>query len=98
MENLVYIHLRRKFTELYYFHENSECDFVIKEKNVVTQVIQVCYHINDDNFDREYKGLLEAMKFFNLTEGTIVTFNQIDVFEKDGFTVRLVPSFEFLAE
>ena len=98
LENLVYIHLRRKFTELYYFHENSECDFVIKEKNVVTQVIQVCYHINDDNFDREYKGLLEAMKFFNLTEGTIVTFNQIDVFEKDGFTVRLVPSFEFLAE
>lgn len=98
LENLVYIHLRRKFSELYYFNENSECDFVIKEKNEVTQVIQVCYHINDDNFDREYKGLLEAMKFFNLTEGTIVTFNQIDVFEKDGFTVRLVPSFEFLAE
>jgi predicted AAA+ superfamily ATPase len=98
LENLVYIHLRRKYNDLYYFQEGGECDFVVREKNEVTQLIQVCYHINDDNFDREYKGLHAAMKFFNLSEGTIVTFNQIDIFEKDGFTVRLVPAFEFLAE
>lgn len=96
LENLVYIHLRRKHNDLYYFQETGECDFVVKEKNEVTQAIQVCYHINDDNFDREYNGLLEAMKFFTLTEGIIVTFDQTDQFEKDGCTIRLIPASEFL--
>lgn len=98
LENLVYIHLRRKFSDLYYFSEDGECDFVVKEKNEVTQVIQVCYHINDDNFDREYNGLVEAMKFFKLNTGTIVTLDQRDVFEKDGMTINLVPGFEYLKE
>lgn len=97
LENLVYIQLRRKYSDLYYFQENGECDFIVKEKNEVTQAIQVCYHVSDDNFIREYNGLLEAMKFFNLTEGIIVTFDQKDIFEKDDFTVRMVPGVDFLA-
>ena len=48
------------------------------------------------NFQREYSGLLEAMKFFKKTEGLIVTFDQKDIFEKDGLTVRLVPANEYL--
>ncbi len=96
LENLVYIHLRRRFNDLYYFQQEGECDFVVKEVNKITQVVQVCYQINDDNFDREYRGLLEAMKFFNLTEGIIVTCYQSDRFEKDGFNIQLVPAFDFL--
>jgi predicted AAA+ superfamily ATPase len=95
LENLVYIHLRRKFHELYYFQQGGECDFVVKENNKVTQLIQVCYHITDDNFEREYRGLLEAMEFFKLTEGVIVTLDQSDTFEKNGFSVQLVPAFDF---
>ena len=96
LENLVYIHLRRKSSDLYYFQQDGECDFVVKENNKITQVIQVCYRITHDNFEREYRGILEAMKFFNLKEGTIVTLDQSEIIEKDGFTVKLIPSFEFL--
>jgi uncharacterized protein len=98
LENLVYIHLRRKFSEIYYFHGKGECDFIVKDREVITQAIQVCYYINDDNFNREYNGLLEAMKAFNLTSGILVTLDQKETIEKDGLTIELVPGYEFLAD
>lgn len=97
LENLVYLHLRRKHKELYFFREKGECDFVVAVKGKVEQAVQVCYHIDDTNFEREYHGLLEALRFFKLSEGVIVTFDQRDSFEKDGFSITLVPAFEYLA-
>lgn len=66
-------------------------------KGHVEQIIQVCYAINDENFDREYNGLIEALRFFEVNQGIIVTMNQKDYFEKDGLIVDLIPAFEFLA-
>lgn len=66
-------------------------------KGEAVQAIQVCYQIEDTNFDREYDGLREAMRFFNLSEGTIVTLEQRDSFEKEGHLVELVPAHEYMA-
>jgi len=60
-ENLVYLHLRRKYREIFYFQAKGECDFVVFEKNAVIKVIQVCMKVTDENFKREYDGLKEAM-------------------------------------
>jgi predicted AAA+ superfamily ATPase len=96
LENLVYLHLRRQYKELYYFNDRGECDFLAFRKGKVERAVQVCYQIDDTNFDREYNGLLEALKFFNLSEGVIVTLDQKDTFEKEGFTIKLVPAYEYL--
>ena len=48
------------------------------------------------NFDREFKGLFEAMKFFGLNEGTIITLDQKDEFEIDGLKVKMIPACEFV--
>lgn len=61
-------------------------------------IIQVCYHINDENFEREYNGLLETMRFFDKKEGVIVTMEQEDNFKKDGLSVALLSAFEFLKD
>jgi predicted AAA+ superfamily ATPase len=95
-ENLVFLHLRRKYKEIYYFAEKSECDFVVSEKGTVRQVLQVCYDLNHDNMDRELKGLFEAMTHFGLKEGTLVTFNQADELKKEGMTVTVIPAHQFL--
>lgn len=95
-ENLIYLHLRRKYSEIYYYKDKGECDFVAQCHGKIEKLIQVCYQIDDFNFQREYSGLVEAMKFFQMKEGVIVTFNQKDVFEKDGFIVRLIPAHEYL--
>jgi hypothetical protein len=96
LENLVFLHLRAQYTEIFYFKEKVECDFVVRRKGIVEKAIQVCYHIDNENFEREYKGLTTAMTFFGLTEGTIVTLNQTDLFERDGKTVKLIPASIFL--
>ncbi len=96
LENLVYVHLRRKFNEIYYYQAAGECDFIVKDREQITHAIQVCYHITDDNFNREYNGLLETMKAFGLSSGIIVTLDQKETFEKDGFVIELVPGSEFL--
>lgn len=97
-ENLIYLHLRRKYSEIYFYKDKGECDFVVQNRGKVEKLVQACYQIDDMNFQREYSGLVEALKFFELTEGIIVTLNQKDVFEKDGLTVKLIPAHEFLAE
>ena len=94
-ENAVYLALRRVNKEIYYFKEKHECDFVVKELDRVTQVIQVCPEIHDDNFSREIAGLEEALNFFGLEEGAIITLNQEDIFERDGKKVKLIPAWKW---
>ena len=48
--------------------------------------------------NREYQGLLEAMQFFNVNEGLIVTLQQQDEFEKDGMKVKIVRLWDYLME
>jgi predicted AAA+ superfamily ATPase len=96
LENLVYQHLRRKNQELYYFKGKKECDFVVRSYNQSIELIQVCYELNIDNKDREINGLLEAMDFFELKEGMIVTFDQQDEFQLNDKVIKVIPAHEFL--
>ncbi len=97
-ENLIFLHLRRRHKQLFYYKGKGECDFVVMEKEKIVSAIQVCYTINDENFQREYHGLVGAMRAFGLSEGVIVTFNQNDLFEQDGMTVKMIPANEFLKQ
>ena len=95
LENLVYLHLRRSFKEICYFSEKGECDFVVLDKNQPVKVVQVCYDLTPDNLNRELNGLFEALEFFDLDEGYIVTMNQTDTFERDGKKAVVVPCYRF---
>jgi predicted AAA+ superfamily ATPase len=96
LENLVYQQLRRKNQELYYFKGKKECDFVVRSKNQSIQLIQVCYDLTIDNKDREINGLLEAMDFFELKEGIIVTFDQQEEFQLNDKVIKVIPAHLFL--
>jgi predicted AAA+ superfamily ATPase len=97
LENLVYQQLRRKNQELYYFKGKKECDFVVRSKNQSIQLIQVCYDLTIDNKDREINGLLEAIDFFELKEGIIVTFDQQEEFLLNDKVIKVIPAHVFLA-
>ncbi|MBA7582610.1 hypothetical protein ES708_24543 [subsurface metagenome] len=95
-ENLLFIHLRKKYKKIYYYAERGECDFLVLEKEKITQAIQACYELNSDNLDRELNGLFEAMQSFKLSEGLIITFNQEDHFSKENMNVRVIPAWKFV--
>ena len=96
LENLIFLHLRRKFTELYYFDKNGECDFVAMKNGVVTELVQVCYELTPDNLKRELNGLLQAMRFFNQNKATIVTFSGTDLIKEDTYEIAVVPAYKYL--
>jgi predicted AAA+ superfamily ATPase len=70
----------------------------VVEKGKVISAVQVCYKITNENFEREYNGLLQAMKAFDLKIGTIVTLNSQDIFEKDGLTINLIPAHIYMSK
>ena len=98
LENAVYIYLRNKGTKMYYFREKNECDFVLFDNDKCTAAVQVCYEINGDNKTKELNGLVEAMQFFDLKEGFIITQNQKDSLQIEDKKVYLIPGFEYFME
>lgn len=90
-ENMVYLHFRRKYQEIYYFSEKQECDFAVFDRKGLVELVQVCAELNPDNLKRELNGLWEAMGFFEKKEAILVTLGQEDEFEQDGYKIHVVP-------
>jgi uncharacterized protein len=96
LENLVYLHLRRRYREIYYFSEKGECDFVVFANGHPVEAVQVCFDLNPDNIDREVNGLKEALTSLNLQKGKIITVHQRDHYENEGHSIEVIPCHEFL--
>lgn len=97
LENLVFLELKRRNSEIYYYKNKKECDFLIKDKSRIIQAIQVSKDMEPGiNRDREFDGLTEAMKEFDLKEGIILTQYQEDIIKKDDFMIKIVPIWKWL--
>ena len=97
LENAVFLELKRNYNEIYYYKDlNSECDFIINEKNSITQAIQVTYDMSEQETKiREIKGLVNACKNFKLENGVIVTYDIEDEFIEDNISISLLPFYKF---
>ena len=83
---------------MYYFKEKNECDFVVRKDTKIVEAMQVCYELNEENKDREVKGLLEAMEKFKLKEGFVLTYNQEDTLEEQEKKIIVKPVWKWLLE
>jgi len=98
LENAVFLGLRRKFKDIFYFREKGECDFVVRERSKIIIAIQACFELNEENKDREISGILESMEEFSLKKGTIVTYNQEDLIRKGDKEITIKPAWKWLLE
>jgi len=104
LENFVFNCFRRNVnscdalnnTQIFYYAGKSggECDFIVKDQEK-TKCIQVCWELNHDNQDREINGLLDAMDFFSIDEGEIITYNSEDLILSKGKKIRVVPAWKY---
>lgn len=98
-ETLVAIFLKQNNFEFYYWknQKHEEVDFIIKEQNNLTQLIQVCYDINDiDTEKRELKGLLLAAKEFNVKKLIIINNDIEKDLEYEGYIINYIPLWKWL--
>ncbi|MFA5750535.1 MAG: ATP-binding protein [Candidatus Shapirobacteria bacterium] len=105
MENLVCIELvkrgNRPNRELFYYktRNDREIDFVIKKGHEVVELIQVAYESTIQDVEkREVQALVEAGKELNVTQLSVLTWNEKRMVEKDGMAIRFRPLWEWLLE
>jgi uncharacterized protein len=77
LENIVFIELKRRGYDVFYYSGSRECDFIVREGFRTHQIIQVCVELYDPSTKvREISGLVEAMNKFSLSQGLIITENE----------------------
>ncbi|MBA2651236.1 MAG: ATP-binding protein [Tatlockia sp.] len=93
LENIVFVELKRREYEVFYYSGVKECDFIIRKGSRTQQVIQVCLELHDPSTnEREESGLIEAMDKFSLSEGLIITENEEGrkIVEKKGKKYHII--------
>lgn len=102
MENVVYLELERRkntLTTLSYWKNQlqEEVDFVVKNKNKVEQLLQVCYDISDAQVKkREVSALVKASNELKCNELIIITYDVDDKQHLQGKTIKLIPLWKWL--
>lgn len=97
LENLIFIELKRRNEEIYYYKGKKECDFLIRKGIKIKSAIQVVQSLdNPETEKREFDGLLEAMEKFSLKEGVIITENQAEGRTVKGKKIKIIPAWEWL--
>ena len=94
LENIVYLNLERSLGEedrIFYFNESKECDFVVQRGERISELIQVCWALDDNNVDREVDGLLAAHSAIGCDQCRIITFAQRQTIERNGIKVEVMP-------
>jgi uncharacterized protein len=101
LENIVFVELKRRGYEVFYYSGAKECDFVVRRNSRSHQVIQVCLELhNSGTNEREELGLVEAMDQFSLSKGLIITENEEceRILEKNGkkYQIVILPIWKWL--
>ena len=100
LESSVLLHLCRRCGELEkvtYFLKEKECDFVLQHEDIVLQLIQVCWQMEDaETRAREIAGLWEARKVSHCDDLYIITHQQEETIQQDGLTIHVVPAWKWM--
>lgn len=96
LENLVFLELKRRGHELFYFENDGECDFIAKRDNGELLAIQVTLELNENNQKREWGGIMDACLTLKLKEGLIITLNEEMEKEESGVKIKIVPAWKWL--
>jgi len=101
LENLVFLHLLKTKEEIYYYKtkNNLEVDFLLKEKQKIKSLIQVCLTLKDfKTKDREIDALVKAMRELKLKQALILTKDEEDIIETDNKEIKAIPVYKWLLE
>lgn len=96
LENIVAVTLRRKYGDGSYFwnSKNAEVDFVVPEEKLA---VQVSYSMTDANTSkREIDGLIKLHSIQPISTMIVVTMEEENIVEKDGFHIELIPLWKWL--
>lgn len=99
MENMVFLQLRRKYHDVYYYKtiEDYEVDFFMPKEG---SLIQAAQHFDlAETQERELRALVNAAREQNRAKKlVIVTESEKSEFEREGMHIQAVPLYEWLLQ
>ena len=99
LENLVFLELRRKFSEIYYYKTSNdlEVDFLTKSGRKDIGLIQVADNLDSEKTKaREVKALLKAMDELKLKTALILTEDTEEDISQNGRSIAVKPIYKWL--
>ena len=94
-ENLIFVELKRRLVEIYYWKSKGEVDFVIKNKDNSVDLVNVCY--NDEIPDREINSINEFIEKHPKTKINNKIIITKDL-EKNEKAIKYIPLWKWLLE
>lgn len=100
LENLVFIELKRRGWDVYYYADKKECDFIVRKGLHISDAYQVTLKMDSPQTrEREIAGVREAMQSYSLSKGYILTFEGKETINfDDGTIVEVVPVWEWILQ
>lgn len=98
LENSIYVELLRRRKEVYYYKTKNgyEVDFCTKDGLVVTNLIQVCFNLEDNETKkREIKSLVNASKETGCKNLVIITFDEEGEEILNDLRINITPFYKF---
>ena len=102
LENIVYLELKRRYGEIYYFKtaQGYEVDFLLKEYEQITHLVQVSQTTTDEKTKkRELRALVKAydeLKYTNSTKLWLFTMDKSHTEEVGRKTIEVMNIIEWL--
>jgi len=101
LENIVFLELYRRcglsYSELFFYKNNYEVDFLVFSNRKVVELIQVCTSVRDERvFRREVRALVSAAMRLDVRRLTIITLDQKTEVVKEDRSIRVLPVWEWL--
>lgn len=102
LETIVYLELLRRKAQngndIYYFQSRcAEADFIVCDGNKAQAIYQVSYDIsNPKTRKREIRGCLAAAKATKCSNILLITDNESEIIEEEGYTIQVIPVWEWL--
>lgn len=100
LENLVFIELKRRGLDVYYYADKKECDFIVRKGLHISDAYQVTLKMDSPQTrEREIAGVREAMQAYSLSKGYILTFEGKETINfDDGTIVEVIPVWEWILQ
>ncbi len=96
LETIVGLELTKQGKQIAYMQNGTECDFVVIDKGVVMEALQVAYDLSDEKTrNREITGLVQTCNNFSLPHGTIISMDQEEELMKENIKVNIVPAWKY---
>lgn len=100
LENLVFVELKRRGLDVYYYADKKDCDFIVRKGLQISDAYQVTLKMDSPQTrEREIAGVREAMQAYSLSKGYILTFEGKETINfDDGTIVEVVPVWEWILQ